>query len=140
MFYEKLLRLYHLPESCFNLLAHESKSNILRENSDKIYPLQSLHEPDKKKIFTRTSRKEVDANPIETEKGNTLAEGSTLIALVDCFKCNFFENHGNNGTCDELVCGFTNESLSSTDRSCGNFEPKSEISNEPGCDDEDYAG
>ncbi|BAH73601.1 hypothetical protein [Solidesulfovibrio magneticus] len=135
MYYEKILRLYNLPESNFNLISKQ----IDLDTSGKTSHLTSIPQNDLKsstKNITVSEKIEVDS--IENINPGHDIEMTSSINSVDCFKCNYLENNGNYTPSDDLVCGFTNKKLTSTDTQCDNFEPKTELQNEPEIDD--YTG
>ena len=135
MYYEKILRLYNLPESNFNLISKQSDP----DTSGKTSHLTSISQNDLKsstKNITVSEKIEVDS--IENINPGHDIEMTSSINSVDCFKCNYLENNGNYTPSDDLVCGFTNKKLTSTDTQCDSFEPKTEIQNEPEIDD--YTG
>ncbi|KAF5036922.1 hypothetical protein DSECCO2_570060 [anaerobic digester metagenome] len=135
MYYEKILRLYNLPESNFNLISKQSDL----DTSGKPSHTTSISQNDLKSSTANIiviEKIEVDYNE-NTNSGHNI-EMTSSINSVDCFKCNYLENNGNYTPSDELVCGFTNKKLTSTDTQCDSFEPKTELQNEPEIDD--YTG
>lgn len=138
MYYEKILRLYNLPESNFNLISKQSNLDA----SGKTSHLTSIPQNDLKSSTAKTSFSEksekIEADSIENLRPKDDIEMTSSINLVDCFKCNYLETNGNHTAVDDLVCGFTNKRLNSTDTNCDNFEPKTEMQNEPEIDD--YTG
>ena len=138
MYYEKILRLYNLPESNFNLISKQSDP----DTSGKTSHLTSISQNDLKSstanIIVSGESEKIEVDFIETLRPKDDIEMTSSINSVDCFKCNYLENNGNYTPSDDLVCGFTNKKLTSTDTQCDSFEPKTELQNEPEIDD--YTG
>lgn len=135
MYYEKILRLYSLPESNFNLISKQSDL----DTSGKPSHLTSITQNDLKSSTANIIVSEkIEADSIETIRPKDDIELTSSINSVDCFKCNYLETNGNHTAVDDLVCGFTNKRLNSTDMHCDNFESKTEMQNEPEIDD--YTG
>lgn len=135
MYYEKILRLYSLPESNFNLISKQSDL----DTSGKPSHLTSMSQNDLKSSTANIIvSKKIEVDSIENIRLKDDIEIASPNNFIDCFKCNYLETNGNPTTVDDLLCGFTNKKLTSTDTQCDSFEPKTELQNEPEIDD--YTG
>ena len=138
MYYEKILRLYNLPESNFNLISKQSDLVTSGKPSRLTSISQNNLKSSTDNISVSKKKKKIEVDSIENTNPGHEIEMTSSINFVNCFKCNYLENNGNYTSSDDLVCGFTNKKLTSTDTQCDSFEPKTELQNEPEIDD--YTG
>jgi len=138
MIYEKLLRLYNLPEDCFNLFPENSHSielNTVSTNSpqDDAYVNDSTDDSNKKVSFQENNVKSIETNvPIE------IAINSSRSEKVDCNKCQFLIIEEISPGENDYRCCSMSKYLTSTEVQCDNFEQKAELPIEPEIDD--YTG
>jgi len=138
MIYEKLLRLYNLPEDCFNLFPENSHSielNTVSTNSpqDDAYVNDSTDDSNKKVSF-----QENNVKSIETNVPTDLASNLSRAEKVDCSKCQFLDIKEICPGENDYRCCFMDKYLTSTEVQCDNFEQKAELPIEPEIDD--YTG
>jgi hypothetical protein len=138
MYYKKLLRLYNLPEDCFNLFPENSHSieiNTVSTNSsqDDACTNEPIDDPNQKVSF-----QENNVESIETNVPTELAGNLSSAEIVDCYKCQFFVIEEVSPGENDYRCCFMDKYLTSTEVQCDNFEQKAELPIEPEIDD--YTG
>lgn len=138
MYYKQLLRLYSLPEDCFNLYSnncHSIESNTISNNSsqDDACVNESTDDSKQKFCLQENNVKSIE-NTISTEFARNLSRSE----IVDCNKCQFFSIDETSPGENDYRCCFNNKYLSLTEVQCDNFEQKAEPPIEPEIDD--YTG
>jgi hypothetical protein len=138
MIYEKLLRLYNLPEDCFNLFqknCNSTESSTATRNSSQDKTCVTETEIDQK---SSAYFQENDVKSIETNISTEFASNLSRNEKADCNKCQFLVVDVTSPGENDYRCCFNNTYISSTEVQCDNFEQKAELPIEPEIDD--YTG
>ena len=138
MYYKKLLRLYNLPEDCFNLFPENSHSieiNAVSNNSllDSTLATKTVVNPASSVFDVENNVKSIESN-VSTKLACNLSRAE----IVDCYKCQFLDIKETSPGENDYRCCFMNKYLTSTEVQCDNFEQKAELAIEPEIDD--YTG
>ena len=89
MYYEKILRLYNLPESNFNLISKQSDLDTSGKPSRLTSICQDNLKSSTENISVSEKSEKIEANSIENLRPIDDIEMTSSSNIVDCFKCNF---------------------------------------------------
>lgn len=138
MYYKKLLRLYDLPEDCFNLFSKDSHSienNTVSDSSSQDYTCVAETVVNQESSLSFAENK---VKSSETTVSSELASNLSRTDKVDCKNCHFLVIDESSPGEIDYRCRLKSKYLSSTEVQCDNFEQKAEIPIEPEIDD--YTG